>query len=120
MVGNFEQFPARVICAVLKMLLEAIESVPIATYLPREIIDNESLVKEAEHERSVKLPEGQKRISIAALTPGMKLARDVYTYEGVQAAERGIKLDPDLIWRIWSLAATRSLRSQPVIILSNN
>jgi hypothetical protein len=120
MVGNFEQFPPRVICAVLKMLLEAIEAAPIATYLPRDVLEDETLSRKAEHERSVTLPEGQRRIPIAALAPGMKLARDVYTYEGVQAVERGIKLDPDLIWRIWSLAATRSLRSQPVIFFNNH
>lgn len=50
-------------------------------------------------------------VSLEALSPGMQLVSPLVTYDGKEILGSDVKLDDDLIWRIWQLAAIRPIRS---------
>jgi hypothetical protein len=67
-----------------------------------------------------KVGEGLYKVPVIKLKPGMRLAEPLFAKDGKKIAEPDIQLDPDLIWRIWQLAAIRLLRDSFVFSRSDS
>lgn len=49
------------------------------------------------------------QVGISDLSPGMMLSKPIHAFDGAQVLEGGLKLDEDLVMRIWQLASIRPL-----------
>ena len=58
---------------------------------------------------------GEREVSVEDLTPGMKLSRPLKTFDGREVLESDLKLDEDLIWRLWQLTSIRPLEVAMVV-----
>ena len=100
----------------MKILSEAIAANSKAYLLPRATRENPALLEQA---RNVELNENEQRVPLPALAPGMRLSRALVAFDGREILASNIKLDEDLIWRIWQLAALRPLNA-PVIVATEH
>lgn len=97
--------------ACIKFLSESISANTRAYLLPKKIRENEELLQRS---KAVEAGENEQNIPIASLAPGMRLSRPLLAFDGKEILSSDIKLDEDLIWRIWQLAALRPLNSPTV------
>ena len=113
--GYMREVDSSVWGCTVKFLSEAISSKTTVCVLPKEMRTNHALIEEAMKVRkSQSAGEDEVQVSIADLTPGMKLARPLISFDGKKILSDEIILDQDLVWRIWQLSAVRPLN--PVII----
>ncbi len=49
------------------------------------------------------------QVGISDLAPGMLLSKPIHAFDGAQVLEGGLKLDEDLVMRIWQLSSLRPL-----------
>jgi hypothetical protein len=80
---------------------------------------NKAALAEAARQLRNPVDENERRISMSELTPGMQLSRPIVAMDGKEILSSDIKLDEDLIWRLWQLSAIRPLNA-PVIVNSKN
>ena len=76
------------------------------------------LLKEVEDTKKYVTKDGEERIKISSLSSGMTLSRPLKSFDGREILEAELRLDDDLIWRIWQLSSICPLNS-PVIIKNN-
>lgn len=100
-----------VVGCVVRFVTEAVGSLPGVFVVPKMKVADKMLQARAAAEATYEPGEGEKKIPITALEPGMILARSLYAYDGRLVLEAGLRLDRDLIWRIWQLAAIRLLNT---------
>jgi len=113
--GELNGISPAIVCCVIKVLLEAVESTLPNRLLPRVISENQSLKDRAGQQRSLQIDDYERRVAISALEPGMQLTRPLIAFDGKTIIPQDVVLDQDIIWRIWSLCAVRSLNT-PLII----
>jgi hypothetical protein len=58
---------------------------------------------------------GERQVSVEDLAPGMQLSRPLKTFDGREILESDLKLDEDLIWRLWQLTSIRPLEVAMVV-----
>lgn len=100
--GSLSNLHPVVLSCLVKFLNEAVSEVQLITS-----------PEEDEGKARVVHPDGRKeqKIPLISLTPGMRLAQSLIARDGKVVIEEGTRLDADLIWRIWQLAAVRMLKS---------
>lgn len=109
--GDELDFHPIVACCMVKILAEAIASRTPMFLLPKELRTNKELQAELMNQARRPVAIHEKKVALAALSPGMKLSQSLIGVDGSEVLARDIQLDQDLIWRIWQLSAVRPLRS---------
>ena len=74
-----------------------------------------ALIEQARRHKEMRPEKSELRVALSSLRPGMRLSQPVLAFDGRMILDSDLKLDPDLIWRLWELAAKRPLNS-PVIV----
>src|SRR5690606_5100682 len=97
---------------------EAICSRPTITVLPKPLRTDPDLRAELMRLRETAIGSGEQRVSILDLQPGMRLAQPLMAFDGRRVLMEGVRLDRDLIWRIWQLSAIRPLN--PAIVCKSS
>lgn len=113
--GKLNELHPMVLAALMKFLSEAIAASPSALLLPKAVRENPKLLEEARRLRDEPVGEGEAKVPLNSLEPGMRLSRPLKAFDGKQVLSEDLVLDEDLIVRIWQLAAIRPLNA-PVII----
>lgn len=103
-----ELHPA-VCCVLIKLLSETIAANPSTSLLPKKLRDNAVRMQKARKIREEPAEDGERRVDLNELAPGMKLSKPLYSFDGRQILEEDLTLDQDLVWRIWQLSAIRPL-----------
>lgn len=103
----------------VKILAEAVTSQAGNLSKTKKLQVMPALMQAAEPIADLVLGSSEKQVPLAALAPGMKLARNVFTYDGRELLGADVALDQDLIWRLWQLAAIRPL-SGPLVVNSDS
>ncbi len=63
-----------------------------------------------------KLPdENESAVSIYSLCPGMRVAKPIESLDGIMVLADQVRLDGDLIWRLWQLSAIRPIDDEVLI-----
>ncbi|MBN8551157.1 MAG: hypothetical protein J0M12_17720, partial [Deltaproteobacteria bacterium] len=108
-----------VLCCVVKILTEAMCAHPHALLLNKHLRNDPKLKSAALACRDHKAALGEKKVALVNLMPGMRLSRPVVAYDGREILSSDIKLDQDLIWRLWQLSTVRPLNG-PLTVFSKN
>jgi len=104
-----------ILAAMIKFVAEAIIASPPRLAMPMKFIVKYN-ERRARGEVGDRIPgRGEEQIPIEKLTPGMRLSRPLKTFDGAELLEPDMRLDEDLIWRVWQLAAVRPLEQAMVI-----
>ncbi len=109
--GDVLNFHPIVACCMVKLLAEAIAARTPMFLLPKELRTDKALQAELMNQAKRPVATHEKKVSLAALSPGMKLSQSLVGFDGREVLASDIQLDQDLIWRIWQLSAVRPLRS---------
>lgn len=117
--GQMADFHPEVLCCVVKFLNEAMNGHPQAFVLAKHIRNNPGLKRAAEAWKEQKLTAEEKKVALINLMPGMRLSRPVMSYDGREILSSDVKLDQDLIWRLWQLSTVRPLNG-PLVVFSKN
>ncbi len=117
--AQLSDFHPEVLCCIVKFLNEAVSGHPQALLLPKHLKNDPKLQQKAQAIREQKLTPGEKKVPLVSLMPGMRLSRPVVAFDGREILSSDIKLDHDLIWRLWQLSTVRPLNG-PVVIFSKN
>ena len=113
-----ELHPAVMACTV-KILAEGLAArIPI-TLIRKELRFNKEFMAGMRAEAKKPVGDGEKRIALSALEPGMKLSQPIRSLDGREILSPDLILDEDLIWRLWQLSAIRPLFS-PIILNNQN
>ena len=112
--GEFALLHPSIVAALIKLTSEAIVAAPLKFAMPRVFLDKyRTRQKNGAAHADRPLP-GEKSVPIEKLSPGMRLSRPLKTFDGTQVLEADMKLDADLIWRIWQLSAIRPVETAMV------
>jgi len=117
--GWFGDLPPQVATALAKIVAGAVSERPRSFIVPRRLRTDPRLLALARAHREATLRSDEHRVELADLIPGMRLSRPVETFDGATVLEADLKLDHDLIWRLWRLSAIRPLNGPLVIRLGN-
>ena len=96
----------------MRFLVETIEATP-----PEHVVTKQKrkeLLESPPAKRNQASSENTFRIS--QLTPGMRLAASLLTFDGKPVLDNDINLDNDLIWRIWRLCSLYPLESAQIVV----
>lgn len=113
--GQLSEMHPAVLCCIIKVLSEALASNIKVFLIPRKMRKDPELMKAAQATRDLVAGEGEKKVEIDKLTPGMRLSRPLIAFDGREILEGDMVLDQDLIWRIWQLSLVRPLNAPLVI-----
>lgn len=116
--GDTRDIHPAVLCCVVKLLSEAVAGFTLMHLVHKNIRDNPELQARARREREITVDNHEEKVDLAALAPGMRLSRPLFTFDGCQILEDDLLLDQDLIWRIWQLSAIRPLNGPATIFRS--
>ena len=105
------------LAAATTLLTSAMNSRLPAIMVPRELRENPKLLEIREMHKKARPGPGEAKVSLSALTPGMRLSQPLIAYDGQTVLDEKIRLDEDLIWRIWQLSTILPL-NQPMIVSS--
>lgn len=108
-----------VLCCVVKFLTEAMCAHPHAFILNKHVKNDPALKKAAAACRDQRVAGDEKKVALVNLMPGMRLSRPVMAYDGREILSSDVKLDQDLIWRLWQLSTVRPLNG-PLVVFSKN
>lgn len=117
--AQFTDFHPAVLCCVVKFLNEAIAANPHTMILPKQLKRNPKLQQAAQEWAEQRVTSEEKKVALVNLMPGMRLSRPVVAFDGREILSSDVKLDQDLIWRLWQLATIRPLNG-PVVVFSKN
>lgn len=117
--GQLIDLHPAVLCCTVKFLNEAIEANPHTMILTKHLRNDPRLQKAAQAWKEQTVAQDEKKVALVNLMPGMRLSRPVVTYDGREILSSDVKLDQDLIWRLWQLSTVRPLNG-PVVIFSKN
>lgn len=95
----------------MRFLVETLEATPPLHVITKE--KRKDLQKTTPAKQTHK--SGENRLKISQLTPGMRLAKPLLTFDGKHVLDKDIHLDHNLIWRIWRLSSLYPL--EPVLIM---
>jgi len=112
--GDIYDYHPSVVCCLVKLLAEAIAARTPVYLLPKELRRDKKLREELMNQARLPVTQHERRVPLASLAPGMKLARALIGLDGKEVLAPDIQLDQDLIWRIWQLSAVKPLR--PAIV----
>jgi hypothetical protein len=110
--GELADIHPAVICSLIKVLSEALATNIKLILVPKNLRSNEALLKAASE---LVANDGETKVEINQLAPGMKLSRPLIAFDGKEILEQDMILDQDLIWRIWQLSMVRALNA-PLIV----
>lgn len=113
--GELSEFHPAVLCCIIKVLSEAIASNLKLFMIPRKLKKNKDLLEAAKRTRELVAAEGERKVELDQLAPGMRLSRPLVAFDGREILEEDLILDQDLIWRIWQLSLVRPLNAPLVI-----
>lgn len=113
--GRLRDFHPAVLCCLVKLLTEAVTEAPPAYLVSGSIRKNPELKAQAQETKSQQVSEDEAKVDISSLSPGMRLSRPLYAFDGRQILSEDLVLDEDLILRIWQLCALRPLNA-PVVV----
>lgn len=113
--GRLRDLHPAILCTLVKLLSEAVTEAPPAHLLSRAIRENPELLAKAKEIRDQEVTPQEAKISLTSLTPGMRLSRPLYAFDGREILSEDLILDEDLILRIWQLSALRPLIA-PVVV----
>lgn len=109
--GAFADIESSIAVAAVKFLSEAIVGAPPKMGMPAAILRNYRKRLAAGEISDIQPSPHEKRVPINKLSPGMKLSRPLRTFDGKEILEGSLKLDEDLIMRVWQLTAIRPIES---------
>jgi hypothetical protein len=109
--GAFSDIDTSIAVAAVKFLSEAIVGAPPKMGMPAAILRDYRKRLAAGEIADTKPAPNEKRVPINKLSPGMKLSRPLCTFDGKEILESSLKLDEDLIMRVWQLTAIRPIES---------
>jgi hypothetical protein len=113
--GEFNRLHPSSLAIVLKFLGETIGGTYPNHLLPRKIRSNKTLYAAYEANREQTVDDGEKKVALNALSPGMRLSRPLRSYDGNTLLSEDVILDQDMIARLWRLASIRILNT-PVVV----
>ncbi|RMG41296.1 MAG: hypothetical protein D6719_08775 [Candidatus Dadabacteria bacterium] len=114
--GQLSDIHPAVLCCIVKFLSDRIAASSNLYLLHHRVRTNATLIERAKKLREEPVAENELKVPLEKLLPGMRLSRPIYAFDGREVLEREVRLDEDLIWRIWQLQAIRPLNA-PVITL---
>ncbi len=113
--GALQDIDPSIAVAAVKFLSEAIVGVPPKMVMPAAILrEFRKRLASGEFEQ-VKLDGCERKVPINKLRPGMTLSRPLCTFDGKEVLESSLKLDEDLIMRVWQLTALRPIESAIIL-----
>ncbi len=101
--------------ATLRFLIEASSSRKPAHLLTKQIRLNPAFKEAHNQARKPILENLERKIELPQLSPGMRLSRSIFGYDGMLLMPKDTTLDADLILRIWHLGLIKILNT-PVVI----
>jgi len=113
--GRLSLMHPSVLACMVKFLNEAVLSLPQTFMHSKEVRENPDLKRSAEEVQNYVPEEGEKRVALDALEPGMRLSKPVYAFDGREILKEEVLLDQDLIWRLWQLSTVRPMNAPLVV-----
>jgi len=118
--GELTEIHPAILCCMIKFLSEKLAAVDSSKLLlSKKIAGDPELRRKAEELKNQTVEDDEEKISLNSLTPGMKLSRPIFAFDGREILSGDLILDQDLIWRIWQLSAIRPLNSTVVVTSKN-
>ncbi len=114
--GKFRDLHPGALCALAKIISEALSSTAPAHLISRSMRNDAELLSRAQHNKDQIVAIHETKVSLDQLVPGMRLSQPLFAFDGRQLLEENLTLDQDLIWRIWQLSALRPINSPIVIV----
>lgn len=115
--GTVRDLPPVIAAALVHLVAAAVSECPRGFLVPKELRHDTQLLSRARAWRDLVLDAGERKVALVDLLPGMRLGRQIETFDGALLLESESVLDGDLIWRLWRLAAIRPL-NLPVVVVS--
>jgi hypothetical protein len=115
--GELDYLAPPVVCMLIKILAEAVSTAgpsPVDTYF---VNGNPEMVEVARKLREGPIDRRERRVTLHSLVPGMCLSRPLFAHNGTQVLESNVRLDDDLICRIWNLSSILPLN--PALIYAD-
>jgi hypothetical protein len=103
--GQLGEIAPRTLSCLTKFLAEAVAAKKPA-FLIAPAARN---ISKTEADLGTELEENETAVELPQLEPGMQLSRPLMTIDGKELLSSDLKLDQDLIWRLWQLASVRPL-----------
>lgn len=114
--GKFiRNFHPAAVCCILKILSESLLNTNHNFYVSESTSKNPLLLQEENDTKKYVPQEDEERVKISALSDGMVLSKPLKSFDGKEILDADLKLDNDLIWRIWQLSSICPMNS-PMII----
>lgn len=101
--------------AAIKFLSEAIVGCPPKVVMPAAILRVYRQRLASGEIDQLRPNRGERKVPINKLAPGMRLSRPLCTFDGKEILESSLKLDEDLIMRVWQLTAIRPIESAMIL-----
>lgn len=108
-----------VLGCLIKVLAEAVCSKASNIAIDKNMRAMNTMMQSADAISEMVLGAQENKVELSSLTPGMKLSRPINTFDGKELLNDQMRLDQDLIWRLWQLAAIRPL-SGPVVVFTDS
>lgn len=107
--GLLDWIPTPIVAVLLKFISESIAE-SAAKLLQNKKLKIDPMTRQKISEIIAEpLLHDEAQVGISDLTPGMMLAKPIHAFDGAQVLEGGLKLDEDLVMRIWQLSSIRPL-----------
>jgi hypothetical protein len=113
--GDFSYLHPTSLALLLKFLGETISNTTPVHLVPKHLRGNTKYLNEHKRARKAEVSDGEQKLPIARLLPGMRLSRPVVGYDGATLLPEEVVLDEDMILRLWRLSTVKILNT-PVII----
>lgn len=108
-----------VLGCLIKVLAEAVSSNISSLSMPKKIRRITEAKTAAARAKQLPLQHNEAKLSVAELSPGMKLSRPLTTWDGKELINDPVVLDEDMIWRLWQLSSIRPVDGAVVINSEN-
>ena len=115
--GEFKHLHPTSIAIVLKFLGETISNATPLHLMPKNLRGNSKYLNDHLNARKITVEDGEQKLPIARLAPGMRLSRPVICYDGVMLLPEDVVLDEDIILRLWRLSSVKILNT-PVVVFA--
>ena len=114
--GELKEIHPQVLTCMIKILIEAIHETPVERFISRKAFRDPEMMRSIRENLKNRVTDiHESVVPIALLTPGMVLSKPLIGYDGKVVLSDKVKLDEDIILRIWCLSSLYALQSPLVL-----
>lgn len=113
--GEIKGIHHTVLCCLVALLAEAVASRRSSALLKEQIRQDPALIEASRRVQFQAVSNMERKVGLAELQPGMRLTQPITAFDGRLILAANMRLDEDIIWRLWRLSAIRPL-NDPLVV----